>query len=145
MCNIRKSITNFIVDIYNYAMTSNRQNFLLQEKIDEDGVFFLFHNDEELDDSEEFQKYAFEKVNEHLTSNNIRSFCFTYDFRFADEVGEAWGVQNLIEHLTFNASAKIYPLKLETTTDKQKLFKSLDSPKTSFKAEINTEIGSVAS
>jgi len=143
--DIKKLISSFTADILDYMISHERQNIHIKTKIDEDGVYFLFHNDEMLDECEDFQRYVFEKEREHFLANNVRNVCFTYDFRLVETVGVAWGIQDLMESLTFDISSKTdYPRSNLATEKKREVLKLVRSPKTSFLMEYDIEFKGVA-
>ena len=141
----KKLVYRFVADVLDYMISRKRQNIFIEMKTDEDNVHFLFHNDETLNECEDFQRYVFEKECEHLLTNNIRNVCFIYDFRLVEKVGTAWGVQDLMRSLTFDISSKTDYPKPALVTEKSEIFKLINSPKTSFSVESGIELRGVAS
>lgn len=141
----KKLISDFVTDILDYMISRDRQNIFIETKIDDDGVYYLFHNDELLDECEDFQRYVFKKECEHLLKNNIRNVCFTYDFRLIEKVGNAWGIQDFMENLTFGIASKTDFPESVSKPEIREVFDLIKSPKTKFIVEIDTEIRGVAS
>lgn len=84
---MKQLIAEFIKDITQFAKEHKISDFELESDYDvEMDVYFLKHNDAEVEMNAEFDEYIVEKMNEYFISKQITNICIYYDCEFAEEV-----------------------------------------------------------